>query len=523
MKEYTFILSKDIHKGLRQTDKSRRNIETLTKAVNVKAGDPYMDIPTLPSLATNVAPTISHPFPQVLDGRGQTFLCNANTINTLNLGNGTYTPLTTYDAFNKANVKALTGGGYWHMADFDSTYFLFNGIDMVFRDGRDNYISGSTPRTYTQDVVRITTGTSHRGRIVMGGFRPTPQWISAWQTLFATWDNLLPSNLQYPFAEIDTNWVFWSSIGGFDFPLAFIYPEIIMEGFPIGASGVFTDTFGKSFFLELLKRNELGWMPMRWDGEVLCVKSIGNNVAVYGNNGISILLMTNGNLQQDVPPTFGIMDMSRVGVMNRACVAGDDRMHIFLGNDYRLYSMAEGKIERLDYQEHMSRLIGASTVITYDSVENQYFISDGVTSFLLNTSGLTEVTIKPTSVIPYRGVSVGVFNPVFNEEVEIQTQVFDMGIRGIKTVASVNLGMQTDTPVYVAIKTRYGPGEDWITSRFVKTNKEGNVTLRVSGVDFIVIIKADDYTEFTLDSIQVKWQASDKRTIRGIYANQDVT
>src|SRR5690606_28278941 len=120
MKEFTFVYQEGIHTGLRRTHRARRNIEGLATAKHVRAADPMLDEPVYPSLATLTYPTMAHPFPQVIGGRDQVFYLTANTISTINVAAGTTTPITTYNAYSKASARTLTGGGYWHLADFEN-------------------------------------------------------------------------------------------------------------------------------------------------------------------------------------------------------------------------------------------------------------------------------------------------------------------------------------------------------------------------------------------------------------------
>ena len=98
-----------------------------------------------------------------------------------------------------------------------------------------------------------------------------------------------------------------------------------------------------------------------------------------------------------------------------------------------------------------------------------------------------------------------------------------MGIRSIKQITSVNLGVtatSTDT-VSVRIGTRYSGTGSFSYSAWKTVNKEGFVYMLVSGVDFKLCVKSEDnkWGTFKLSNVSVNWQLSDKRNVRGQYAS----
>jgi hypothetical protein len=107
---------------------------------------------------------------------------------------------------------------------------------------------------------------------------------------------------------------------------------------------------------------------------------------------------------------------------------------------------------------------------------------------------------------------------------EIETEVFDIDLRGIKTITFINLGVTIDSGKTVEVKvfSRYSKSGGFFDNGWKTVNNEGSVYSGASGVDFKIGIRtgsSSDYQSLKLSSMSISWKLSDKRNIRGQYAS----
>jgi len=521
MREQTLVLSDGIRKGLRPDDRIGRSTEFLSESFNVKprlfgleAFEPITD-------PFNGGESISFPFPQLFRGKGRTLLAFSTALKSVNESPNPWTAsaITTYDAYDLNSTKAIPSGGPWHFADAQGSWFLFNGSCVVFEY---NYfdMNSLTNKVLVQNEVTIKTGTYNRGRFILGGFDEGDFWRDEWNTILERWRLTVGEPLGITAGEIGSNWIMWSSIGGGDFPIWLFYPEQAMQGpiSPARGDG-YEEGITTNLLLERMRRNEFGMMPMPWQGTVLSIKPLGNNLIVYGDEGITALVPV-----AEPVPTFGMRHIASTGIASRGAVGGDDSGHVFVDSDGSLWTISSDmSIKRMGYREFFYPMLGNDIVISKEPEEYEYYISDGTDSYVLTSSGLGECYQLITSVEFVGGGAVGMFDTVDSggspdTSGRIVTDILDFSIRGIKTITSLNLGVSAG--VEVALDYRYQSSDSWTRTPFVSTNKEGNAVLRVSALEFRVVIQDDSYLNLDeLDYIQVKWQASDKRNIRGGYVS----
>jgi len=98
------------------------------------------------------------------------------------------------------------------------------------------------------------------------------------------------------------------------------------------------------------------------------------------------------------------------------------------------------------------------------------------------------------------------------------SDTFDMGYRGLKFLGWVELAMSESTEdVYVRLYYRNSKNDSWSESPDVKVNDEGAAYFGISAVEFRVKVWANQSEGNNLDSISVRWNRIDNRTVRGVY------
>ena len=516
MREFTNIIAQDLVQGLRRDERQMRNNGFLYNAYNVKSTQ-FGLRPYVPPTSISGLSTTNYPFPQIFNAKSGLMLFGQSSVSKIDsLSPLTTTQHQTYDHKNFVITKNIEPAGVWHFVDLDSAYYAFNSVSTVYRTNVPQ-MRNFTPRTLVQSDIRINTGCEFRGRVVTGGFTGSEVWNNDWKTMFESWEDELATTFTFDTNDIGKNWVLWSSIGGGDFPLWLIHPEYAVFGFvDDNEEHGFEYHIDRSMLMDRIKRNEFGWMPMPWDGEVLVVKPLRNAVMVYGQDGIAALVPGKAS-EAD---TFGLVHMSSYGIPTRSCVGGNLDRHVFFDQKGVMWTInSDLQIQRLGYQEFFKDDVGLEMSIVHDKNYDEFHITLPNDSFILTNSGLTRHSAQVITGFDYRNQFTGVVVPELIEEKEVQivTGITDLGVRGIKRINSLNLSLYDTGDVNVAVDYRFDHSDSFSRTPFVPVNKEGNAVVKASGVDFRFVVESSARENFELDYIQVKWQASDKRNIRGVY------
>lgn len=519
MREFSFILRDSFTKGLRSDSRLNRNKESLDEVINLQV-TPY-GLESFKEFTDpfNGSETVLFPFPQLFIGEGETILAGETVLESVDMSVTPWVsnPLTTYDGRNSELVKSIPAGDIWHFADMKDTWFLFNQNSIVFKTNHRGLKDLQNKILVLEDIT-INTGLYHRGRMLLGGFNPNDFWNSDWENLFLAWKESLAQQIPFGFSDIGSNWVIWSSIGGGDFPLWLFYPNIAVEGFMEEWGDNYTFDIENSMLLEHLRRGEFGFMPMPWQGTVQRMLPMGNNVIVYGDEGISALVPASAQ------GTFGLKRINDVGVVSRGAVFGtEDSGHVYLDKSGDLWLVTQDlQAERLGFSEFLFDLVGNKVIVTYDEHRNNFYITDSTNSFVLD-QGLTKIREHPTSTFYHEGGKIGLFTTEVYSGGRVVTGAFDMGFRGIKTITAIAIGADSTSRMNVAIDYKYNKGGVFKRSGFFLVNDNGFAEFRVSGVEFRLIIETDSYIGFNLDYAEVRYQAEDKRYIRGTRATETVS
>lgn len=271
---------------------------------------------------------------------------------------------------------------------------------------------------------------------------------------------------------------------------------------------------GEMNFVPELK-NEAGYRRDPYGGEVYHVRRLGNDVIGYTSKGITKLVPVSSPAA-----TFGFEEIHDVGLMNRGAVAGNEREHCFLDSNSELWKISN-KLEKLGYQSYMQRLVNGDVIINYDSSNGDYYISDGITSFLLSPFGLTEIPQHMSAVWHDRGdihglpdTVTGICNTELYEPM-IVTGPFDFGYRGTKTIFGLEYaGISTDPRM--TVDWRMKQSDEFKRANWTPINDHGFGTLIAASNEFRICFKAESAQ--AVDWIKARYKMTDLRNVRGVYA-----
>lgn len=509
MREFTVNFNEMFTNGLRPDERLPRNTPYLLSCDNVVCRNTGMEeyFPIEDPFQGNI--NVSYPYPAIYRGNYLSLLLEENRVGVIDESSLPWT-VEYYDT-----DSYIPSGGVWQVMDLNNSFYLFNGQCIVAKIQDDD-------RLLVNTQVPANSGINFRGRSVIGGIRPTDIWTNEWDNIFYFWQERNTHLPNYVTEKPDKSYVMWGTIGGGDFPLWLFKPEMLEVGNV--NYGTYEDIANKSYLINQLRMNQFGFMPMPFQGDVLTVKTLGKGIMVYGEDAIVYMPHFDGRTvgNEQIPPTFGIQHVANFGMSKRMAVAGNDSNHIFMSDSGDIWTInAELSLNKLGYKEYFYPMLEHDNIVMdYTDDESDFYITDGNDSFILS-KGLSRVHQCPTSVFHTGGGLVGMFTNEGSDDVFIKTNTFDMNIRGVKTVVNVNLAYDADDIVEVAIEYKYSSTGTFSRTPFQRVNKEGVAFVRAHGLEFRLVIKCATNDNFTLDYANVRWQADDKRNVRGLGAVQD--
>jgi len=314
-----------------------------------------------------------------------------------------------------------------------------------------------------------------------------------------------------------------SGTGTMDFQ---IIPSSTFDG-AISAVSVQTqpdDPFGTDYFFDLMQRNEFGFTPMPYQGDVACLKPLGNAVISYGmesssgkNGGIAALRAHDKFFGQSPPVNLGW----GVGVLSRGAVGGDEAHHLFIDETGELWMMTPDlACERLGYQEIFENWIGEDPTISYDPQYNEFWLTSGTTpeTYILNRNGLCKAGQNPTSVFIAQGGLIGMLDGATNDAIELISIPFDAtAVGGTRRDFLVIHGVMVGTTDVdasgwsIVVQYRMNIGEDWTDSDAVSLDPRGVARFNLPAVEARLKITHPDVTDTNgIDTLHVDIELNGK-------------
>ena len=458
MREEEFVFDKGFTTGLRKEENNPLNQQALVTLENARVTPagllPYEDA-VLPYnwLVYDSNPAHPTPLDVVVDWPfPQWFHAGTDPV----LAHR-YT-MDTINANGTFNNQVVFGHGVvsddlWTMADFH--LFKVMAKDGTFIEFRDTVAANWKFHQPHASIPYCNSIMNLNGQLVAGGL--------------ANWGN---------WTDVTTNYIAWGKIGEAKFALD--------------------------------RMNESGYRRMDWIGSVLTVKQLGNMAVVYGDNGMSVIKPV-----ASPAATFGLKNLLSIGLRAKGAVAGDEHQHCFVGSDNYLYRItADLKLEKLGYQEYMEGL-DDNLIMSFNSGRQEFHISDETTCYLMSPYGLSGVHQRPTSLFYNAGTLEGVFLDGVDPEFNMLTDRIDLGVRGRKTIQSIELGCQGTGTFSVAVDYRDDSSAAFGQTDFVEVNNHKQVHLPISGTEFRVAVKCTEYEDTQLSYVKVKFKYDDLRNTRG--------
>lgn len=259
------------------------------------------------------------------------------------------------------------------------------------------------------------------------------------------------------------------------------------------------------------KENEAGYRRCPYGGQVLHTRRLGDIVIGYSTEGIIALTPVS-----DPAVTFGFTELEATGLLNKGAIAGGVNEHLFVGTDYRLRRVTQEGVEELGFKYLLQQMTG-DIVINYEPSNKDYYISDGIISYVLSPYGMSEIPQHPSAVWRRSGTTYCIPDIDDEEESIITSWPFDLGYAGQKTVFTTEISANgfEGAEAKVDSLTR----QNWQYGSYSPINYQGIATTIAAGDAFRFGARFKALEDsFKISHIKARFKMTDLRGIRGIYA-----
>lgn len=299
----------------------------------------------------------------------------------------------TVDNISIVEEAVLSETAAWQMVSFQNLWFATTGGSMLFKIP-SNPVDGSARDLIMKadNLAPICVG-KHNNALVLGGLQGTRLASTYMAALFNHWRDTQTQNVVTTEDDaLDASYIMYSEPSGAEKDLPF-YLFLASIGIP----STYEAEQAQGIAFTRVEDKLIGFYRCRGAGSVLHVKQLGNDLIVYGTNGIFRLVRGNDGYSEVM--------LSDQGIMNRMSVAGDEMEHIFIGSRRDLWILSEGKsLTRLDYSEVISTLSSTLTIATFDPVRRYWWFGDGTTCYCWTGYGLGQSdAVIPSSLFRLTG------------------------------------------------------------------------------------------------------------------------
>lgn len=530
MRDYPFLIREALQQGLRPEREIVGGKQFLAECYNMKPAEGGLESYISPTDPFGGGISTDWPWPQIFfTSQGELLVCEEDDIK-IAQGVGT-TPWTTSSqtladpddpvtglppTINSVSIPS--GGGIWHLIDNGYTWYLTKDNYVVFKTGMKRFETYGTtdPEYFGSGDPTFRTGTTHKGRTIIGGPNPAHMWPEEWTSIFSNFQQEAPSEIQFQDDEIDRNWVMWSSVGGGDIPFWFYNPDNFVTDVLISEDDL----------IKRLERNEMGWMSMPFEGPVYKTATLGEQLVVYGEEGIAVMALTGaqniGGLEDPVPSTYGVRQLADFGVAGRGAVAEGDQAHFFVTPDGEgALLTAEGDVRRIGYREYLGNLPAQTLTSGYNPIEEEFYICSDTEGWVFNNQGLAEHRDHITGATAKNGTWYGLSHSPTTSDMEVISNTIDFNLQAAKRVQNIKAHARDIDNLTATLQLRYDHDDSYQDVGPIPFNKEGVAWLRGAGLEFRLKLTGNPNAFARLNRLSVRYQVSDKRGIRGPVPDAD--
>lgn len=447
------------------------------------------------------------------------------------------------DGHSVTDYTQLIDGEQSYLFDYSSSEAKLYPLNTSYAKGSDVFTSGVLPDAYTDTgSIAISATNKHMFDSVQadtyGLFTNGDSFFIKHNGLYTSWAainpavNKIPSSLcmigkQLIVGGFEGNATFWENSSypglrlwaqarqwGEGFSATYIQKSIFvgrpnsLEGLSPFVPEIITLT-GRSFtahqeFVEnLIHNGGMKFIMIPWEGKILRVKTLGDKVIVYGDQGTGIYLPNDG----------AIIQLTRNAIAGRDAVGGDEQGHVFIDrDDYVWYLSADLQLTKLGFQEYAEELTNVKVV--FNPLKREYYLTGTECFSLTKELKLYESYYKPTSLLTSHGNLYGVVALDGSDTYYFETSETSFNRRGQKRIGALELQQLNCTDLLGKINARVGSNTYSLSG--IRFNQEDVGWGFCVGTDFSFFVQGKSGESGTIDDLQVKWQSGDGRTVRGL-------
>lgn len=528
MREAPFEIREALKSGLRHDARMPRGASFCVEMRNLKPTNMGAVSPEkLTYPITDPAYSQSWPYPQLLRGERTIFFRDATQLRTVDETDWTTNVISLKEVDDPASGAALvSGGGTVHLASFSESYFMTDGVNLIVK----------TPAypdalVFLNTVFRCASVHGFDGRLFIGGMQGTYFTSTRWTMLYDLWRDVSEGDVFTASDEtVDTHYVLYSDEAGGDVDTPF---ETLKAALGAQATDSDLGPLFEQVISEALQERRIGLIPCRFTGPILSLKNLGDNLVVYGQRGVSVLKKMASGGYDETP-------LEMPGIASRGAVDGDEKEHIIIDTDGELWRLSSEETVRLGYVEFIGSLTIADAIVSFDPEYRDYWISDGVTTYVLSPYGLGgPLSLLPSSLIrsyrtatligtaPTVDFNITVTPPTdldhtHSDIVLIRTVPIDFGYRGQKHITAIQVASEGVRDGRATVHYRYDQTVAAFTRRKQdKINRAGVARIDVNLVDAMIeVLGVAPTQDAEYNYIEARYQTDDRRNIRGTQTRQ---
>lgn len=507
MRGYSSTLGPNFRRGIVRDLNTPLNSGGLLDAVNCLVGDGGLE-GYKPSIMMNTdVMDIDWPFPQVFHTDSGIYYCNRDYIKRVTpAGDGTITvDETILDLSGESHLDLCWP---WTLVDIPMYPMFVSGDCLVYYDGANEEWVTFNSRYATIPLTADPFGESGTN------------WNSTWSHpvagCFHNGQVILVGASESTASPSESRLIRWSEIGALRF---------------LGHTGTTVGTAGQAYITDD-------------DNDILmrCLP-LGKAIIVYGSYGVYAMVPVSEPI-----PTFSVMRIANTGINNPlASAAGHDR-HIFVDRLGCLWAVgADLKPVNLGYQHLFEDTIKRTDItdstgiisILYNRADNEFYIGNGVETFLYKDDVVTRLGCIITGFCDFRGVQtkdeetveiyredlLGFCVGTNDLELGLQTTVLDFKTPGFKTIDQVAIGGDLDISMSVSIMVEYRNSrfEAFKETPWRRVSPQGVARINVTGSEFRINVRCFPFDGVQIDYLSLAWKVVDRRYIRGAYVSMSTT
>lgn len=547
MQELSFDLEPYLRAGLRPDIRLDLNDKFLTLCQNMKPNKDWGLVrpENLSYPITSPAFSRSWPWPQLKRSDHGLLLRTPTSLYSVNESSWATTAIPLYQAASPATTATLAGGGGdLHTAIFQSSYWLTDGVNLIFNTPGN---SGNKTLVFDSSTVSCATLCEYGQRLFLAGLSGSYFASSAWLAFMDKWRASSQADIYTAANEpLGTNFILWGEFAGGDTDYPF---EVFKRLLGLSTGDSTRDAQLDTHIHDYLERGIIGLIPATMVGPIEAIKPLGSNLRSYQQLRANLMAYGTYGVSSFVPERFRHHGQTNVvgyaehrmdnlaGIAGRGSVAGDDSEHIYLAVDGYLYKNATQGAARSGYGEFLGALSGVNTVISFDRGFRDFWICDGSLCYVFTPSGLGgPMSLQPSSVVrsPGSATLLGTapavtytsapsgsppdLNPADTTLVRIISNPVDLDQRGNKHITALQVACGGLKNQRGTVWYRYGVPANDVRHRQMKIGPFGFGRIDVTAMEFQIEYLATIYTggdTTMIDNIEVRYQKDDRREIRG--------